>query len=190
MFDELKTHLRQRRRVLRSKTQGLSYAVRWLRQDDKCIFYGHGAVSASNPAPIWGPSPLSAKKHVALFEATAKLLCESSRGKIKPRMVKRRNSPYAPYKRPRPPVAQIDWTPSRAPRRYVCSLQDLTPNMWHCDPQHLTPNTASSPINQRIVSRRIVCSGWSFVKLTIPTMLFGCRPRTVATEAIDDTVVE
>ena len=50
-----------------------------------------------------------------LFEVAAKLLCESSRGKIKPRMVKRRNSPYKSHKRPRPTGPIIDFTPEIKP---------------------------------------------------------------------------
>ncbi len=50
-----------------------------------------------------------------LFEGVAKLLCESSRGRIKPRRVKRRNSPFPPHIRPRPAVTKIDFTPKINP---------------------------------------------------------------------------
>jgi len=123
VFDELKTHLHQRRRVLRSKTPDLvrqefygwvltHYAVRWLMHTAAPNITCRHARDPSWPTYSCCAEPshsqrLSLPAHPRLRKRwfkdvlahAAALWCVSNRGKSNPRMVKRRNTPYARHNR-------------------------------------------------------------------------------------------
>ena len=139
VFDELKTHLRQSRRVLRSKTPDLvrqefygwvlaHYAVRWLLHQGvsrhKLKHAEHSLIAHVNilrsALPQSGAfSPLHPRKRRRWFE---QLLAQCTRlkavrttNKRSPRMVKRRNSPYASFSRQLPRKQPFDPNPMIAP---------------------------------------------------------------------------
>ena len=125
VFDELKTHLRQSRRVLRSKTPELvrqefygwvlaHYAVRWLLHQGassteyrtpSCPSRGMwSCFDAHSPAP--GPFPPARPKRRRrwfreLLQASGCIRATRTLNRRSPRMVKRRNSPYAGHDRDR-----------------------------------------------------------------------------------------
>lgn len=136
VFDELKTHLRQRRRVLRSKTPNgvrqefygwvlAHYAVCWLMyqtadahrlKQRSLSFTGHvqlmrRAQPRSGAFPPTRPR-LRRRWFNELLREASRLRCVSSRGWSKPRMVKRRHSPYASHVRPRPRDQRVDYSPA------------------------------------------------------------------------------
>ena len=136
VFDELKTRLVQRRRVLRSKTPELvrqefygwmmaHYAVRWLMYQgarqagihERSLSFVANVHLLRRSLPQAAAIPPACRKkwYRQLFDGAATLLCESSRGRIKPRMVKRRNSPCKSHQRPRPASPEIDFTPKIKP---------------------------------------------------------------------------
>ncbi|UUZ70740.1 transposase [Polaromonas sp. P1(28)-8] len=135
VFDELKTHLAQRRRTLRSKTPDgvrqefygwvlAHYAVCWLMhhaaserrlEQRRLSFTGHvhllrRAQPRSGAFPPGRPR-LRKRWFNDLLHEAATLRCASSRGRANPRMVKRRNSPYASHDPIRLPGTRPETTP-------------------------------------------------------------------------------
>ena len=127
VFDELKTHLRQSRRVLRSKTPELvqqeffgwvlaHYAVRWLLHQGatrhriphvELSFKGHVEL-LRRTQPQSGPFPPKRPRRRArwfadLLQASASIRATRRATRTldrrSPRMVKRRNTQYAPHDR-------------------------------------------------------------------------------------------
>jgi len=113
VFDELKTHLRQSRRVLRSKTPELvrqefygwmlaHYAVRWLMQNAANQPKMFTCFDAPNPNPALSPPdrPRKRKRWFAqLLQRASELKCVQSRQRKNPRMVKRRGTAFASHQR-------------------------------------------------------------------------------------------
>jgi|GEM_PF-4297751 len=126
VFDELKTHLHQRRRVLRSKTPDLvrqefyawvlaHYAVRWL-------MFSAATAHALPPrnSPSWPTCSCCAGRNLTpgifpparpqrrkrwfkqLLLSAAALRCTSGRGLSNPRRVKRQHSPFPSHDRSLP----------------------------------------------------------------------------------------
>lgn len=124
VFDELKTHLHQRRRVLRSKTPDLvrqefyawvlaHYAVRWLMfsaatahalPPRKLSFVANlQLLRRTQPLSGDSPPPARPQRRKRGFQQrlcnAATLYCTSSRGLSNPRRVKRQNSPFPSHDR-------------------------------------------------------------------------------------------
>ena len=93
VFDEMKTHLRQSRRVLRSKAPDL------VRQE----FYG------------WVPAHYAVRWLLHQGASRHKLKAVRTTNKGSPRMVKRRNSPYASFSRRLPRKQPFDPNPTITP---------------------------------------------------------------------------
>jgi hypothetical protein len=135
VFDELKTHLVQRRRTLRSKTPDgvrqefygwvlAHYAVCWLMhqaasahrlQQRQLSFTGH-VHPLRRAQPRSGAFPprtarLRRRWYNELLREAAMLRCSSNRGRCNPRMVKRRHSPYPSHDPTRLPGTFPDTTP-------------------------------------------------------------------------------
>ena len=135
VFDELKIHLLQKRRVLRSKTPDLihqefygwvlaHYAVRWLmyqaatahRQEPRSLSFTAHVQKLRRAQPQSGPFPPTQPRrrtrwYKALLRDAAHCRCVRSKGLHNPRMVKRRNSPYAIHKRTVPLNVKTDLSP-------------------------------------------------------------------------------
>ena len=135
VFDEMKTHLRQGRRVLRSKTAELVrqefygsvlalYTVRWLlhegaarsgQSDDALSFTGHvHLLRREQPRSGAFPPPQRPKKRERGFDevlrASAASSCVRTLNQQRPRMVNRRNSSCVPHQRGKQKTG-CDFTP-------------------------------------------------------------------------------
>ncbi|WP_436295763.1 transposase [Variovorax sp. LjRoot178] len=135
VFDELKTHLRQSRRVLRSKTAELvrqefygwvlaHYSVRWLLHQGatrhriphaELSFTGHVQL-LRRAQPRSGAFPPARPRRRRrwfneLLEACARIRATRTLNKRSPRMLKRRHSPYVSYDRHAPTRVPMDCTP-------------------------------------------------------------------------------
>lgn len=135
VFDELKTHLRQSRRVLRSKTAELvrqefygwvlahyscaGFCIRVPRGTDyrmpSCPSLGmYTCFAAHSPSPGHFPPARPRRRRRwfnELLEACARIRATRTLNKRSPRMVKRRHSPYATHDRRAPTRVPTDCTP-------------------------------------------------------------------------------
>ncbi len=135
VFDELKTHLRQSRRVLRSKTPELvrqefygwvlaHYSVRWLLHQGTSShriphadlsFKGHVKLLTRTRPHSGAFPPARPRKRRRWFRelllASARIRATRTLNRRSPRMAKRRTSPYAGHRRTAPTRVPVDFTP-------------------------------------------------------------------------------